>query len=135
MSCAVHKGLKTPGRRQLRVAETVRHSLSRLLQCFPLQHAGRQTEVMITVTVVAMSPDLKQARVFVRCFHTQTVPPDWLQQLRVARRSLRGAVKLDLKFTPDLYFCEDETFAYADRIESLIAEDHHRSDNNLQSSS
>lgn len=121
-----HKGLKTPGRRQLRVAEIVRHSLASLLQCFPMQQDVRRIEVMITVTAVNMSPDLKQAKVYVRGFHHEALPKDWLKQLRLARGSLRSALNLDLKYTPNLYFVEDESFTYADRIETLIAEDHAR---------
>ncbi len=123
-----HKGQKTPGRRQLRVAEILRHSLAGLLQCFPMQRGDLRIEVMITVTAVAMSPDLKHARVYVRGFHQKPLPKDWLQQLRTARGSLRSRLNLDLKYTPNLHFVEDESFTYANRIESLIAEDHARHD-------
>ena len=121
-----HKGLKNPGRRQLRVAEIIRHSLAGLLQCVPMREHDRWIEVMITVTAVIMSPDLKQARVYVRGFHHQSLPQDWLKQLRLARGSLRNGLNLDLKYTPSLHFVEDASFAYADRIESLIAEERDR---------
>ena len=123
-----HKGLKTPGRRQLRVAEIIRHSLAGLLQCFPMEREQRWIEVMVTVTAVAMSPDLKQARVYVRGFHHESLPEDWLKQLRLERGNLRSALNLDLKYTPNLHFVEDESFTYADRIETLIAEDRRRQD-------
>lgn len=123
---AKHKGQKTPGRRQLRVAEILRHSLAGLLQCFLMRRGDRHIEAMITVTAVSMSPDLKHARVFVRGFHQQKLPKDWLHQLRTARGNLRSSLNLDLKYTPNLHFVEDESFTYANKIESLIAEDHAR---------
>lgn len=121
-----HKGLKTPGRRQLRVAEIMRHSLASLLRCFPMQRGDRRIETIITVTAVIMSPDLKHARVYVRGFHHESLPKDWLKQLRLERGHLRSRLNLDLKYTPNLHFVEDESFTYANRIESLIAEDHAR---------
>ena len=123
---AKHKGQRTPGRRQLRVAEILRHSLAGLLQCFPMRRGDRNIDVMITVTAVSMSPDLKHARVFVRGFHQLALPKDWLQQLRTERGQLRSSLNLDLKYTPNLHFVEDESFTYANKIESLIAEDHAR---------
>ena len=117
--------MNTPSRRQLRVAEIVRHNLAGHLQCFPLQGARGQTEVMITVTAVSMSPDLRQARVFVRSFPTPSLPENWLTQLRGARKLLRTQMGRDLhlKFTPDLHFAIDESFCYAERIEAIIVED------------
>ena len=123
---AKHKGLKTPSRRQLRVAEILRHSLAGLLQCFPMRRGDRNIDVMITVTAVSMSPDLKHARVFVRGFHQLALPKDWLHQLRKERGHLRSALNVELKYTPNLHFVEDESFTYANKIETLIAEDHAR---------
>lgn len=119
---------RVPSRRQLRVAEIVRHDLAGHLQCFPMMNAGRQVEAMITVTAVDMSPDLRHAKVFVRCFETRSLPKDWLRQLREGKKLLRASIgrDLNLKFTPDLYFVIDESFAYADRIESIIADDYSR---------
>ena len=117
-----------PSRRQLRVAEIVRQTLALPLQRFPLLIEQRQAEMMINVTSIDMSPDLKQARVYVRCFAQQNPPENWLKQLRAARRSLRAHLgrQLDLKFTPDLHFVEDQSFNHADTIERIIAEDYQR---------
>ena len=68
-----------------------------------------------------MSPDLRNARVYVRCLETPTLPGDWLIQLRRRRKTIRASLNLDLKFTPDLDFQEDDSFAYAGRIGAIIA--------------
>ena len=118
------KGARPSSRRQLRVAEIVRHSLAVPLGQTPMVLKDGQVEASITVTGVQMSPDLRHARVYVCCLKTPTLPEDWLQQLRRRRKIIRASLDLDLKFTPDLDFQEDQSFAYADRIEAIIASEH-----------
>jgi len=78
----------------------------------------------ITITEVRPSPDLKNATVFVTPLggrDTQAV----LQGLERAKGYLRAQVgsRLEVKFTPNLSFKADTSFATAERIETILAKD------------
>ncbi len=55
-----HHKNREPSQRQLRVGEELRHALSRILQRGELRDPALQ-DVAVTVTEVAVSPDLKNA--------------------------------------------------------------------------
>ena len=111
-----------PSQRQLRAGELVRHALAEILREENLND-GALEDVSVTVTEVRMSPDLRHAMVFVEPLggvHVRAV----IEGLNRAAKFLRGKLgrHVELKFTPDLRFVHDESFAEADRIERLIAE-------------
>ena len=111
---------KGPSQRQLRVGEMLRHALSDVLR----QNEIRDPEligVSVTVTEVKPSPDMRHATVFVEPLggqHAQTI----INALNRHRGFLRGELghNIALKFTPELRFVEDTSFAEAERIAKIL---------------
>ena len=66
-----HRAGRTPSQRQLRVGEAIRHVLATLLARGELRDPVLQG-ASITVSEVRISPDLKNATVFVLHFQTDT---------------------------------------------------------------
>lgn len=112
---------KGPSQRQLRAGELIRHALSEILQREPLRDPAL-AGVSITVSEVRVTPDLKQASVY-------AVPlgggaeDETVKALNRVAPYLRGLLgkKIELKFTPELKFRCDETFAEAQKIDALLA--------------
>jgi ribosome-binding factor A len=108
------------GQRQLRVGEELRHALARILERGEVRDPVLAT-VAITVTEVSLSPDLRQATVFVMPLggreETSVV---WA--LTRARGFLRRRIaqSVYLKFVPDLAFRVDRSFEQADRITRIL---------------
>ncbi len=108
--------------RLLKVGERVRHILSELLMRGEA-HDERLTGVTVSVTEVRMSPDLRQAKVFVKPLLGQDEEPvvTALRQ-NTAFFQREVAARLGLKFAPKLRFRTDESFEEAGRIETLLAD-------------
>lgn len=106
--------------RLLKVGERVRHILSELLARGEV-HDDVLTAVTVSVTEVRMSPDLRNARVYVKPLLGEdegTV----LKALRTNTAFFQREVaqRLGLKFAPKLQFRADESFDEASRIEQLL---------------
>jgi ribosome-binding factor A len=106
--------------RLLKVGERVRHVLSELLTRQQV-HDDTLTAHQISVTEVRMSPDLRQARVYVK----PLLGSDEEEVLKALRRNTaylqrEVAQRLGLKFAPKLKFLADESFDEAHRIERLL---------------
>lgn len=106
--------------RVLKVGERVRHILSELLARQEV-HDDTLTARSVSVTEVRMSPDLRNAAVYVK--------PLLGEQEAVVIKALRTntayfqrevAKRLGLKFAPKLSFRGDESFDEAERIERLL---------------
>lgn len=114
------RAVRSAGKRQLRVAEEIRHALAEILLRGGLRDPDLQG-VSITVTEVSISPDLKNATAFVTTLgggdHAAIVAG-----LNRATGWLRGQVarQVRLRFAPALQFEADETFDRAQRIDSLL---------------
>jgi ribosome-binding factor A len=106
--------------RLLKVGERVRHILSELLARGEV-HDDTLTAHSLSVTEVRMSPDLRQARVYVKPLlgHEEEAV---LKALRTNTAFLQREVaqRLGLKFAPRLKFLADESFDEAERIEKLL---------------
>ena len=111
---------RQPSQRQRRVNELVRHALAEVM----LRDEIRDDDlkgVSITVTEVEVSPDLRNARVYV-------VPLGGANQeavlaaLRRHARFLRGelARRVTLKYMPALSFELDTKFDTSDRVDALL---------------
>ena len=113
---------RTPSQRQLKVGEEVRHTLARVLERGDLRDPGLQ-HMTLTVTEVKMSPDLRQARVFITPLGGGETGPV-LEALSRARPFLRRQVaqSVRLKYAPDLTFLADETFENVRRIDALLSD-------------
>ena len=106
--------------RVLKVGERVRHILSELLA-----RGEAHDEVLsasnIAVTEVRMSPDLRNAKAYVKPLLGQEEGAV-LKALRTNTAFFQREVakRLGLKFAPKLSFQPDESFDEADRIERLL---------------
>ena len=106
--------------RQLRVGELIKQSLG---QIFLRDEAKLPTLITknITVTEVRMSPDLKNARVYVIPLggkDTENVVNVLTKFSHLIRKVL--SKKIDMKFLPKVSFVSDKSFDYAEKIEKLI---------------
>lgn len=112
---------KMPSQRQLRAGELIRHALVDILQRSPLRDPVLDG-VMITVTEVRPSPDLKSANVYVAPMGGE----DRAAQIKALNKGagfLRGKLghEIDMKYTPELRFHADDRFDAASRIDALLA--------------
>jgi ribosome-binding factor A len=115
-----HPAQKGPSQRQLRVGEVLRHALSDILRETDIRDPDL-LGVSVTVTQVKPSPDMRYATVFVEPLggkNAETI----VAALNRHKGFLRGAMgrTIELKFTPELRFVEDTSFAEAERIEKIL---------------
>jgi ribosome-binding factor A len=109
-----------PSQRQLRAGELVRHALAEILARGEV-HDPVIAGHLITVPEVRMSPDLRQATIYVMPLGGRD-EKEVLAALDRNRRYLRGEIarRVNLKFAPDIRFRLDERFDEAERIEKLL---------------
>jgi ribosome-binding factor A len=106
--------------RVLKVAERVRHILSELLARQEV-HDDIVSATSIAVTEVRMTPDLRNAAVYVKPLlgaEEAAVVKALRQNTAFLQREV--AKRLGLKFAPKLAFRADESFDEVDRIERLL---------------
>lgn len=106
--------------RVLKVGERVRHILSELLARGEV-HDEVVSASNIAVTEVRMTPDLRNATAYVKPLigaSEDEVVAALRQNTAFLQREV--AKRLGLKFAPKLKFRKDESFAEADRIETLL---------------
>jgi ribosome-binding factor A len=105
-------------RRQRRVAELLHEEISILIQ----QHAHDPRLALVTVTGVEVTPDLRQARVYVSVMGDEEVRRSALQGLARAKGFFRHELGtgLNLRFVPDLTFHLDESLDRGQRIDALL---------------
>ena len=115
-----------PNHRHLRVGELVKQNLGQIFLRNEAKIPSLNTK-LVTVTEVKMSSDLKSARAYVlplggkEAKKTVNILTEFSYLVRKALSK-----KLDIKFLPRLYFVEDKSFDYAERIETLIKENKSR---------
>jgi ribosome-binding factor A len=109
-----------PSQRQLRAGELVRHALAEVLARGEVHDPVIQGH-MITVPEVRMSPDLRQATVYVMPLGGRD-EKDVVAALERNKKFLRGEVarRVNLKFAPEIRFRLDERFDEAERIEKVL---------------
>lgn len=109
-----------PSQRQLRVGEVLRHALSEILLARDIRDPDLEG-VSVTVTQVKPSPDMRHATVFVEPLGGENADVI-VDALNRHRGFLRGELgrSIELKFTPELRFVEDTSFAEAQRIERIL---------------
>src|SRR5215475_12307615 len=109
-----------PSQRQLRVGEALRHALAQVLR----ENEIRDPElegVSVTVTQVKPSPDMRYATVYCEPLGGQHAK-EMVAALNRHKGFLRGEMGhlIAMKFTPELRFVEDESFAEAQKIETIL---------------
>jgi ribosome-binding factor A len=109
-----------PSQRQLRVGELLRHALSDILRRGEVRDPDL-AGVSVTVTQVVPSPDMRHALVYCEPLGGKNAGPV-ISALNRHKGFLRGEMgrMIDLKFTPELRFVEDVSFAEAEKIEVLL---------------
>ena len=109
-----------PSQRQLRVGEMLRHALADVLRRGDIRDADL-TGISVTVTQVKPSPDMRHATVFVEPLGGKNADVI-VKALNRNKGYLRGEMghHIALKFTPELRFVEDTSFAEAEKIETLL---------------
>jgi ribosome-binding factor A len=109
------------GHRHERVAEEIHHEMSAML-------AGELKDPrlagMVTVTEVRVSPDLKQARVYVSIDGNETERAAAMKGLDAAVGFIRHelAERIQMRRSPELHFILDRSEEIAGRIERLLSE-------------
>jgi ribosome-binding factor A len=115
---------KPPTQRQLKVGEEIRHAVSTVLMRNET-HDPTIESLSITVSEVRISPDLKNASVYVSPLGGLADADKVIERLNTAAPALRRAAgkRLHLKYLPKLYFKIDKSFDEAGRINSLLLSD------------
>ena len=111
--------MTTPGHRHERIAEEIRHEISTML-------AGELKDPriagLVTVTEVRVSPDLRQARVFVSVMGTEAEQASTLRGLGAASGYVRRELtqRMGLRRGPELFWILDKSGEYSQHIEDLL---------------
>ena len=107
------------GHRHERIAEEIRHEVGAML-------AGELKDPrlagFVTVTQVRVTPDLKQARIFVSVLGTEAEQASTLSGLAAAAGYVRHELteRLQLRRGPEVQFVLDRSEEYGQRIEELL---------------
>ncbi len=115
-----HRPERGSSQRQLRVGEMLRHALSEILTRGDVRDPELEG-VSVTITQVKPSPDMRHATVFCEPLGGKNVGPV-IAALNKHRGFIRGEMgkTITMKFTPDLRFIEDTSFAEAEKIETIL---------------
>lgn len=143
---------KSASQRQLRVAEELKHALSTIFLRGDFNAEGLRNwfghHLSLTITYVSMSPDLKNAKIYVVPLGTEAAytaiitdessPSEQLTSKQLNKKvvqllihSLNDAIsevrylmaqKIQLRYVPAIKFYADETFDNAQRLEQLFDE-------------
>lgn len=109
--------------RQLQVAENIKRTLSEI---FLEKGLLNYSSSYISVTQVDISPDLKNAKIYLDIFNqNQEEKPKILNYFNNLEKTMRFELskKIKLRFAPELSFIEDKTQENAFKIEKIIAEE------------
>ena len=114
------KNNSTKSQRQLRVGEELRHLISNALfrESFYDQIIENNT---ITITEVNVSPDLKNAKVYIMPLGGEN-KLEVLDSLNKSNGRIKKLISsnINLRQIPKLQFKIDETFEYAKKIENIL---------------
>jgi ribosome-binding factor A len=114
---------KGPSQRQLRVGEMLRHALSQILVRGDIRDPDLEG-VSVTITQVKPSGDMRHANVFCEPLGGKNADRI-ITALNRHKALIRGQMgqMIEMKFTPELRFVEDHSFAEAQKIEDLLRTD------------
>ena len=106
--------------RQKKVSRLVQKELSVIFQQYTQEILGH---IMVSVTIVRISPDLADANIFLSIFPVD----DPSQALKIVknnttmiRKKLGESVRNQLRIVPALQFHLDDSAAYSEEIERLL---------------
>ena len=109
-----------PSQRQLRVGEMLRHALAEILNRNEIRDPDLDG-VSVTITQVKPSPDMRYATVYCEPLGGENAKAI-VAALNKHKGFLRGEMghRIAIKFTPELRFVEDQSFAEAEKIETIL---------------
>ncbi|MCZ2443087.1 MAG: 30S ribosome-binding factor RbfA [Flavobacteriales bacterium] len=114
--------------RQLKVARLIQKVISQILI---KEGSGIYGHMMVSVTMVRISPDLSVAKIYLSIFGAAS-PKQVIESLNKHKphiRFLLGAeLKKQLRIIPELIFYYDDSAEYAEKIDRLFDEMHHKQD-------
>lgn len=113
---------KTYSRRNDKIAVQMKECLSISLLKSDLYDLHCHT---ITITHIDLSPDLRNARIFVMPFGGEKIREtiDYLEKHKHYFKNII-AIKMKLRFIPEITFKNDDSFEYSARIEKLLRKHH-----------
>lgn len=108
-------------RRLERVNELIREEISELIH---RQLKDPRLAVMISITAVDTTPDLRHARVYVSILGTEAEQRDVMRGLRAAAGFMRRELgsRLTMRHVPELEFRQDKGIERGTRILQLLKE-------------
>ena len=106
--------------RQKKVSRLVQKELSVIFQQLTQEMLGN---IMLSVTIVCISPDLADANIFLSIFPVDD-PTEALKAVKgnttMIRKKLGESVRNQLRIVPTLQFHLDDSAAYAEEIDRLL---------------
>ena len=106
--------------RQKKVSRLVQKELSVIFQQLTQEILGN---IMVSVTIVRISPDLADANIFLSIFPVEA-PIEALKVVKsnttMIRKKLGESVRNQLRIVPTLQFHLDDSAAYAEEIDRLL---------------
>ena len=106
--------------RQKKVSRLVQKELSVIFQQLTQEMLGN---IMVSVTIVRISPDLADANIFLSIFPVDN-PTEALKVVKsstiIIRKKLGESVRNQLRIVPTLQFHLDDSAAYAEEIDRLL---------------
>ncbi len=131
MSKRHHHPQREPSQRQRKVGEAIKQALSDVFLHEAFYHTPLEG-VSVTVSQVAVSPDLRNATVYAVPLGNN-VPAYFEETLNDNSAHFRHMIarKLNLRYAPRLHFTHDNTFEEISRVEALMDTIQHK-ENTLQ---
>ena len=101
-----------------RVAEVIKREISQILR----ERVSDPRIGFVSITDVELSPDLKNAKIFVSILGDEKQKKGSLAGLKSANRFIKGELgeRLKLRYVPDLRFVYDESLERGSRIISMM---------------
>jgi ribosome-binding factor A len=111
-----------PSRRPQRLALQIQHEVSLMI----FRNMKDRRIGFVTVTGVSMSPDLRNAKIYVSLMGSESEKKESLEALNHATGWIRHELgqKIRTKFLPDILFLTDTSQEYGEHIDRLIDEIH-----------
>lgn len=109
-----------------KVAEEIRHQIADVFKKeLSDLHIG-----LVTVTRVRVSPDLKQAKIYLSFIGNKEPAEKCLDRINLRKKQIRMELshRIHLRYVPDLNFYFDDTIEYANHIDELIKQIHKNED-------
>lgn len=106
--------------RMTRINELIQREIAGLLEKIIERHNG----ILLSVTEVITTPDLKHAKVYISILGNEGLKRNYLKDIEKHRAAIQSSIAshIKLKYTPILNFILDHRVEKADKILSLINE-------------